>query len=432
MGPQNENPDYLDLPDDEIMGMNPPAPPAAEAAPTNEGDPAPPASAAQESGESAAPAGQEGAATGSGEGDGAAPVGGASDPSADPLGQADDSASTLPGAEPAKPKDPAPAQPEAGNPAGEPAKAGDAVDPNAPASSGDQAAGKPAETGEESKPKDPTPEDFRAFYERILVNPIKANGKEIQLRSPEEAERLIQMGLNYTKKMQAWQPRMRVVTMLENNGLLDEAKLSHLIDLSKGDPLAIQKLLADSKFDPMSIDADKAASYKPGNHQVSDAELNFNSVLDEIESTNTGGELIREVAKQWDEQSRQAVYQDPNILRVINEQKANGLYARITSEMDHLRTLGHLQGVPFLQAYKAVGDMLHDQGRLVQKQPEPQKTVPQVPVETRVAAPAPVVKNGEKAAAASPTKATPAAVKNEQNLLDLPDDQFLEQMQGRL
>ena len=129
------------------------------------------------------------------------------------------------------------------------------------------------------------------------------------------------------------------------------------------------------------------------------------------------------------EEARQAVYQDPSILRVINEQKALGLYARITTEMDRLKTLGHLQGVPFLQAYKAVGDMLHDKGLL---RPEPQKQPDPTPVETRVATPAPKVVNNEKAAAASPTKATPAAPKQEPNFLDLPDDQFLKQMQGRL
>jgi len=298
-----------------------------------------------------------------------------------------------------------------------------------PAKPGDVVA-EPAAKVEPQTPAEPTADDHKAFYERLLKNPIKANGKQIQLQSPEEAEQLIKMGLNYTKKMQAWQPRMRVVTMLENNNLLDEGKLAHLIDLSKGDPAAIQKLLVDSKFDPMTVDADKAASYKPGNHQVSDQEMRFNAAMDDLESSETGVQLITEVAKQWDEQSRQAVYQDPSILHVINEQKAIGLYARITGEMDRLKTLGHLQGVPFLQAYRAVGDMLNDRGLL---KPEPQKQPEaQEPVETRVATPAPQVTNSDKAKAASPTKATPAAPKVETNYLDLPDDEFLKKMQGRL
>lgn len=326
---------------------------------------------------------------------------------------------------------------------------GGTVDPHADDSDSKPAAGatapasgepaKTTETSPEGEKKDPEPgtekttePDYKAFYDKLLTQPIRANGKDIQLRSPEEVERLIQMGLNYTKKMQNWQPRMRLVTMLENNGLLDEAKLSHLIDISKGNPAAIQKLLVDSKFDPMGIDAEKAASYKPDNHRVSDSEIAFNAVLDEIQSSETGQKLITEVAKQWDEQSRQAVYRDPSILTVINEQRAIGLYDRITAEMDRLSSLGHLTaGIPFLQAYKAVGEMLRDQGRLA---PEPQKPAPtREAVATRVAAVAPVVVNNDRAKAASPTRVTNAAPKTDPgNYLDVPDDEFLKQMGGRV
>ncbi len=404
-------PNYFDMTDDEIMGMSAPIPvsvPEDKTSSEPSGEQTVTAQAAEE-------AHQEQAEVNT-VADEAVNAGDKSE-QPDPLAAADDTTSTPAATKPVEAEDPAKAQPPAGDSTIDSEKAtGDKANTPDPATT--------------ETPKQPTPEDYKAFYDRILGQPIKANGKQIQLRSPDEAERLIQMGLNYTKKMQALQPRMRVVTMLENNGLLDEAKLSYLIDLSKGDPLAIQKLLADSKFDPLAVDADKAASYKPGNHQVSDAEMAFNAVLDELESTNTGVELITEVAKQWDEQSRQAVYQDPNILRVINEQKSLGLYARITAEMDRLRALGYLQGVPFLQAYKAVGDMLYEQGLL--KPAEPQKQPNQIPVETRVAAPAPKVTNSEKAAAASPTKATPVAPKVEENFLDIPDDQFLQQMQGRL
>ena len=440
---QNET-NFFEMSDEEVMGMT--SPPAPKAAAAEEKTPeqleaerlaaeqaaAAEATAAQATADQAAAdeaarlkAEQDAAAAT------AAAAAAAGDPNAakvdeqgNPLAAADDATVTDPTkqkpaaeAKPGDAKDKAPAQPAADSPEAIAAAAAEA------------AKNKDKTTPPAFDPKTATPDDHKSFFEKILGQPIKANGKDFQVRSPEEAERLIQMGLNYTKKMQAWQPRMRVVTMLENNGLMDEAKLSHLIDLSKGDPLAIQKLLADSKFDPMTVDADKAASYKPGSHQVSDAEMAFNAALDDLESSDTGVELITEVSKQWDEQSRQAVFQNPDILRTINEQKQLGLYARIVTEMDHLKTLGHLQGVPFLQAYKAVGDMLHDQGRL---NPNAAPKQPEEPVETRVATPAPKVANAAKAAAASPTKASPAAVKTEQNFLDLPDDQFLKQMQGRV
>ena len=98
--------------------------------------------------------------------------------------------------------------------------------------------------------------DYKAAYEKIMT-PFKANGKLISLESPDEAVRLMQMGANYTKKLQALQPQLRMLRMLENNGLLDEQKLSYLIDLDKKNPSAITKLVKESGIDPIDIDIEK-------------------------------------------------------------------------------------------------------------------------------------------------------------------------------
>lgn len=394
-------PNYYEMSDEDIINMNPPAAPVNEEPVVEVEEPDQVEEAPVEPAETDTPNQEE---------EGGEEAAAAAPDAPNPLSDADDA---IPAPEaPKEPKAPAAQNQEDGKEVEVPVK------------------DEPAKE-KEKESAGPTQEDLQGFWDLILGQPVKANGKDLQLKSPEEAKQLIQMGANYTKKMHALQPRLRVVTMLENNGLLDEAKLAHLIDISKGDKGAIQKLLADSEFDPMTADADQAASYKPGNHQVSDTEMRFNAALDDLESTETGPELIMEVAKQWDEQSRQAVYKEPSLLRAINEQKGNGLYARISEEMDRLRTLGHLTAdIPFLQAYKAVGDMLNDQGRLVPEAAKQQ--APQVPVATRVAAPAPQVTNSDKARAAAPPKATPASAKQEQNLLELPDDEFLKQMEGRL
>ena len=46
-----------------------------------------------------------------------------------------------------------------------------------------------------------TPVDYKALYEQVTA-PFKANGKTISIQSVEEATQLMQMGANYTKKMQ--------------------------------------------------------------------------------------------------------------------------------------------------------------------------------------------------------------------------------------
>ena len=282
-----------------------------------------------------------------------------------------------------------------------------------------------------------------AAYDELL-KPIKANGKELEIRSPEELRRLAQMGANYTKKMQALQPQLRLVTMLTNSKL-DESALSYLIDLHQKKPEAIQKLLSDSQFDVNTVDADVAKAYVPGDHQVSDDEVKFQAVLEEISSTPTGPALLQEVTTQWDAESKEALFKEPRIFAEINDHKASGLFERISSEVERERALGNLQGVPFLHAYYNIGKQMHEAGLLapaakpavVVDEPNPAAKVEEVPpkqepVASRVAAPAPKVANDAAAKAASSTNAPPAVAKEEPNYLDMPDEEFAKSMLGRV
>ena len=71
--------------------------------------------------------------------------------------------------------------------------------------------------------------DYKAVYDALFDKPIKANGKEIQVRTPEEAIQLMQMGANYNKKMAAINEKLPVLKALENHNLLDvELSLIHI------------------------------------------------------------------------------------------------------------------------------------------------------------------------------------------------------------
>lgn len=294
--------------------------------------------------------------------------------------------------------------------------------------------GKPVETTvtDPAAPRDPltySAEEKVAAFDKMMA-PFKANGRDFKVQSPDEAIRLQQQGANYTKKMQTLQPQLRIVKMLENSKLLDENKLAHLIDLSQGNPLAIQKLLADTGFDPMTVDKDKATDYKPGNHQVTDLEFQFNTALDDVLETPTGQELVNEVHGQWDKASKQVLFENPELLTSMNQQKANGLYKLITDEVERQKVLGTIgPEVPFLQAYRAMGDMLHAQGRL-KPAAAPTPSVPaQQPTEIRTAVPASPVTNSDKAAAAATTKAAGTVEKPVPNFLGQSDEEFMRDLQ---
>ena len=265
--------------------------------------------------------------------------------------------------------------------------------------------------------------DYEAEYKRIMA-PFKASGKEIKLESVDEVIRLMQMGADYTKKLQALHPKLRMLKMMENNGLLDEGKLSYLIDLDKKNPQAIQKLIKESGVDPLDIDASAEPNYKPENYRVSDEEVRFQSVLDEIMLDPVGQKAVLTINKTWDVPSQQALGKDPDILRAITEHMQNGIYDTISAELDRRRMLGVIRPeIPFINAYLAVGKDLDERGVLTPQKPAAVQQPSRV-VETRPA-PRKTVVNNDKARAASPVSSTPKKPGlQDYNPLSMSDEEF--------
>ena len=266
-----------------------------------------------------------------------------------------------------------------------------------------------AEADAKAKNTQPAGEvDFKAGYEQIMA-PFKANGKTMQVKSVEEAIQLMQMGANYTRKMQELQPHRKTLLMLENNGLLDEGKLSFLIDLDKKNPEAIKKLLQDANINPLDVDMDQESTYQEGNHKVSDEEAQFRLVLDELNSNPVGRETLQTINSTWDQASKEVLWKQPEVMNTIHAQRENGVYARITAEIERRRTLGVIQvGVPFLEAYRVVGDELHKAGAF--NDLFKPKATAVAPVATRAAMPKPTGLDPKAEAAAvhrgSPSKTT--------------------------
>lgn len=226
------------------------------------------------------------------------------------------------------------------------------------------------DTGSEEteEPSEKEPEiDYKGFYETVM-SPIKANGKEMQLRNPQEAIRLMQMGANYTQKMQSIAPYRKKIQMLKNAGLLEDEKLNYLIDLSQGNPEAVQKLLKDNKLDPLDLNIDAETRYVPGNHTVSDSEVQVQSFVDDLRSTPEGQETLRQI-QSMDQASLNTIWQTPSIMATLHEQRQNGVYDFITKEMDRQKMLGNIpEGTSFIDAYKAVGDYCLQQQQALYQQ----------------------------------------------------------------
>lgn len=303
---------------------------------------------------------------------------------------------------------------------------------------------------EKKEPESQEP-DYKAMYEALMA-PFKASGRKIELQNPQEAKKLMQLGADYTKKMQALAPNLKIMKSLENAGLLNQEKINHLIDLtSKEEGVrkgAVQKLLKDNNIDPMDVDTSSESNYKPVNHAPSDKQMEFDTILDETVSTQIGAETVRHIEKEWDDKSKDYLIRDPKILQVMTAQRESGIYDQIRTEVNRQKDIGGIPvETPFLEAYKFVGDELNKRGLLKPKtvtpppaqvienpvQPSPKPPVEPKVIESRAVKPKPAVSNSDKAKAAAPTRTTPPKKSDQRyNPLMMSDDEIVKQTSFRL
>jgi hypothetical protein len=295
-----------------------------------------------------------------------------------------------------------------------------------PGDAGGKAEGEAGDAGTSpAKPAGNQAPDLKQFYEQLTA-PLKASGKELKFNDPAEMRRLMQMGVDYNEKMAAFKPHRKMLKLLENNGLLDEQKLSFYIDVDKGNPAAIAKLLKDSKVDPMDLNVDQDG-YEAKTYSVDDREIELDAVLDDLRGSAHYAQLLETVSKKWDTASKQIIHNNPAILNSINDHMASGVYDVVTTEVVRQQALGKLKGLSYLEAYKQVGDEIHARGGFAHLFPENNGPVPG----QQVAPPAPKAPENpgaDKRRAARATKATPAPAKAPDfNPLALDDEEFEKQ-----
>ena len=258
-----------------------------------------------------------------------------------------------------------------------------------------------------------------------LFAPFKANGKDLQVTSVDEAITLMQRGANYNKKMAQLKPGFKVLKMLENNGLLDETKLSYLIDLDKKNPDAVAKFIKDSGVDLVNFDTEKEVKYAPENHSVTDSDMALDEVLDELRDTPTYQATMEVVGKQWDDSSKSKLVAQPSLIRGINEQMSNGMYEMISNEVNRERAFGRLTGLSDFDAYVAAGDKLFREGKFgATQQGQPQQPAQQAPVQAKQES----TRKDKKRAASSTRGNKKPTSPSVENILGMSDEDFMKQI----
>ena len=208
--------------------------------------------------------------------------------------------------------------------------------------------------------------DYKSIYEQVF-KPFKANGKEITPKSVEDIISLMQMGANYTKKMQLMAPMKKVVQSLDN-AKIDEQELNFLIDVSKGDKEAIKQLLIKHKIDPLEIDLDGDNTYSPRNNIASDEDVEFNDTLMDIHDSLP---RIQEILNNtWDDNSKKAILKDPRLMRALHEEVQMGRFDEVQKRLEAEKTFGRYKGISDVNAYIDLVSKMEQERMKTKIQPE--------------------------------------------------------------
>lgn len=286
-------------------------------------------------------------------------------------------------------------------------------------------------SAEEVTPEAVFPDDFdyKGEYEK-LCKPFKANGQLVTIRNADEIISLMQKGIGYTAKSQKLQEQVRIASMLEN-AQVDKEQLMLLIDASKKNPKALQKLIRESNIDPLDLDLSDDAEYSPPNYEVSDEEIQFKNTLEELNQNTYGKELLSEV-KDWDAASKDTVWKQPTLLNVLAEQVESGVYKTITKEIARRKLVGTVaNNTPFLQAYHEIGNQLLEHRNKAKETNTSVANSGKVVVDRRVIAPKSTLANSDKVAAASPNKSARQATSGVNPLL-MSDEEFMKLSQPHI
>lgn len=261
--------------------------------------------------------------------------------------------------------------------------------------------------------------NFENTHNRIFAK-FKADGKEIQVKSVDEALQLMQMGVGFYRKSQQLAGHMKTIHALEKAGLTKPEDLGFIIDVFKGDKGAINKLLTDRGFDRHAEDTD--TPYTPGNNSVSDSEAQLRVILDENQKDPDFQGMLKTVMS-WDTPSKQLFSEHPQLLSILADNYRSGAFQQVMEEVERQRMLGGLAGLSTFHAYRQVVEQFNASLKAAPKKDEGKPAK-----EDKPKAEAPQPRNNEKdrqnrrkAASPAPSKATTAGADPNFNLYNLSD-----------
>ena len=243
-----------------------------------------------------------------------------------------------------------------------------------------------------------TPEDINSLGSEVVqplsaedfikqvTSEFTANGRQVRVEKPEDIVRLMQMGMNYNKKMEAIKPNMGLIKTLKEHGLDNPETLQFLIDLKKHDKTAIAKLLKDAEVDTYDLPDLEETPYTSQTAIISNQQAEFESVLADLNQLPKGTDLIQSLGRSetWDDNSLEFFRTQPEALYHLYNDKNSGLYDEVLRVIDVDKSLGRIPQTwlekPFVELYEFVASSLSQQQEQVptSQSPNPLNQQPKI------------------------------------------------------
>lgn len=219
------------------------------------------------------------------------------------------------------------------------------------------------ESEEESETEDKQPSDeellanskvYEETYNALFGSPVKGGGREVQVRNAEHARNLMEMGIDYSKKMEHMKPHMRALRTLEKEGLLEnEDMFNLLLEAKQGNPDAIKRLIGDNKLDAFELSPEEGAeTYKPQNQLASQEEVNVNNALQQIRQSPAYEETLDVMTKTFDSKSKEILSENPSYITSLNQDIESGVYKKVMEAVQYQRDMKMIpEGTSDIEAY---------------------------------------------------------------------------------
>ena len=199
---------------------------------------------------------------------------------------------------------------------------------------------KDAETDDEES-LDDTDED-KDEKQPTQSHSFKANGKDYEFTSEEIVEQFPKMfgkAMDYTKKMQSIKPWRKTIDALQG-AELNHDDVSLMIDVLKGDKEAINEVLKRTGVDTLELNAEDASAYEAKDYGRSDAALDIQDVIKDIQGDTEYSITNNILSNEWDDKSWAEMSSDPEKIKLLHTDVKSGMYATLQPIAEKLKVFG--------------------------------------------------------------------------------------------